>query len=36
MPAIFLIIAITFAGAHGKFDAKPCDAKTECQHPAFK
>jgi hypothetical protein len=36
MTAIAVILAIFFAGAHGKFDAKPCDVKTECQHPAFK
>jgi hypothetical protein len=36
MFAILLIAGIAFGGAHHKLDAKPCDVKTECKHPAFK
>jgi hypothetical protein len=36
MAIIFLIATLSFAGVHHKLDAKPCDVKTECKHPAFK
>lgn len=36
MAAIIVILAIVMTGAQAKLGGKPCDAKTECQHPAFK
>lgn len=36
MAAFIVILSIAFGGAHGKLEAKPCDAQTGCLHPAFK